>query len=385
MGGIRKRGKKNRIQAIFNYLSIKRFENTPYYCDTGKSDCKCRNCKAARAFVSEIERKINEGSFRYQDYFPKSLTIKKLGIANVSSEVTFGTYAWQWYDLKEPNIAYSTSKAYRTAVKALCETFGNMPLNQIKPSHIQTYISKSELSPKTISNYVGVLYSVLQAGVADDILEKNSAEYVDKPEIGSEKIDPFEKGEVEQILKWTKKNYPHITVLYAIGFYTGMRIGEVLALKWSDIDFNKHTILVQRTMTANKLKDSTKTSAYRIIDIIPELDEYLEAHKKYTYMKSDWVILTQYGEPFTKTDNIIDNYYKPCLKALKMRFRILNQMRHSFACMMIDAGENLNWIKNMLGHSTLEMLFKKYGNRINRQDGTRKGVLFSKKSKTGDK
>lgn len=76
MGGIRKRGKKNRIQAIFNYLSIKRFENTPYYCDTGKSDCKCRNCKAARAFVSEIDRKINESSFRYQDYFPKSATLK---------------------------------------------------------------------------------------------------------------------------------------------------------------------------------------------------------------------------------------------------------------------------------------------------------------------
>lgn len=260
-----------------------------------------------------------------------------------------------------------------------------MPLNQIKPSHIQTYISKSELSPKTISNYIGVLYSVLQAGVADDILEKNSAEYIDKPEIGSEKIDPFEKSEVEQILKWTKKNHPHITVLYAIGFYTGMRIGEVLALKWSDIDFNKHTILVQRTMTANKLKDSTKTSNYRIIDIIPELDEYLEAHKKYTFMKSEWVILTHYGDPFKKTDNIVDSYYKPCLKALKMRFRILNQMRHSFACMMIDAGENLNWIKNMLGHSTLEMLFKKYGNRINRQDGTRKGVLFSKKAESGDK
>jgi len=386
MGSIRRRYKKHRIEVIFNYLGIKRFEKTSFFCETGKPDCQCRKCRAAIGLVLEVENKIAAGTFRYQETFPNSKTLDKLGLSNVSLEITFGVYAWQWYDLKEPHIAHSTSKSYNTAVKALCAYFGTMQLTNIKPTHIKAYIKNSPLSPKAISNYLGVLHSILKSAVADDIIEKNYAnsDYIDKPKVGTEKVDPFEKDEAEEIIKWMQKHHPQITIIFAIGFYTGMRIGEILALKWSDIDFNKFTITVQRTMTANKLKDTTKTADYRIIDIIPELDPYLEAHKKYTYMKSEWVILTKYGEPFTKTDNIIDYYLKPCLKALKMRYRILNQMRHSFACMMIDAGESLNWIKNMLGHSTLEMIFRKYGNKINRQDGSRKGILFSEKSKSVD-
>lgn len=94
-------------------------------------------------------------------------------------------------------------------------------------------------------------------------------------------------------------------------------------------------------------------------------------------MKSDWVLTTSYNQPFMKTENINRLYFMPRLKVLGLRYRTLYQMRHSFACMMIDANENLNWIKNMLGHSTLEMIIKRYGNRVTRQDGNRKGVIFS--------
>jgi len=377
MGGTRCRGKKNRIYVNFYYLSVRRFEKTHYYCDTGKDDCKCRQCKADSTLVGEIERKIDEGSFVYKDYFPESKFVKEQAVINVDSNVTFGVYAQQWLDLKEMNLAYSTFKSYKTIVKKQTAFFGKMPLATIRPSHIRNYIKTSEYSPKAIANHMGVLYQIFEYAIEDEIITKNYAEKIDRPTIKLEPVDPFDKTEAQNILNWLDQHHPHMTFFFAIGLYTGMRVGEILALKWSDIDTNKHTIIVQRTMTANKLKDTTKTADYRIIDIIPDLDKYIERHRQYTFMQSEWTTLDKRGNPFKDTDTIRQLYYKPCLKALKMRERILYQMRHSFACMMIDAGEDLNWIKNMLGHSSLEMLFKRYGNRINRKDGNRRGILFS--------
>lgn len=239
------------------------------------------------------------------------------------------------------------------------------------------YIKTENTSPKTISNRIDVLHQIFFSALHDEIITKDPVEFIKKPKIPSVQINPFDKDEALSIIQWMERNQPRMAAFFAIGFYTGMRIGEVLALKWSDVDFAKNIIVVRRTITKNRIKESTKTSESRVIDIIPVLDKYIKNHKQFTFMKSDWVFTTVYGEPYMQTENISRLYFEPCLKALKLHHRTLYQMRHSFACMMIDAGENLNWIKSMLGHRTLEMILKRYGNRINRRDGTRKGVIFS--------
>lgn len=377
MGSIRKRGKKQRLEIIFMYLGVRRFEQSNYFCDTNNSSCKCNNCKSANALLAEIERKIRENTFKYEEYFPNSKFINSQHKIHLNPDMLFTTYAKIWLENIESTIEYATFKTYSTAINAMQEAFPQYKIHEIKPSHIQSYISQSGLAAKTISNYIGVLYSVFESAVRDDLISKNPSQHVKKPIVRSEKVDPFEIDEVFEIINWMQNNQPHLVGLFAIGFFTGVRVGEALSMKWSDIDFVKHTITVQRTITKNRIKDHPKNGDYRIIDIIPVLDEYLDFQKQFTFMKHDWVTVTSYGKPFMKTQNITDDYFKPCLKTLGLRYRILNQMRHSFACMMIDAGENLNWIKNTLGHSTLEMLMKRYGNRINRVDGTRKGLLFS--------
>ncbi|ADD67402.1 integrase family protein [Denitrovibrio acetiphilus DSM 12809] len=377
MGSIRRRGKKARLEIIFMFQGIRRYEQSLYYCETGKDTCKCQDCRSASALLSEIERKIAEKTFKYETYFPDSKYVRENQQLHLNSDMFFDTYAELWLSSIESSVAYSTYKTYSTAVSKLSSYFSRFKLSEIKPSHIQQYISNSELSAKTIANYLGVFHSIFESAVRDDLLSKNPCKHVKKPRVQTEKVDPFSIEEVSMILDWMRQHHPHMTIIFALGFYTGMRVGEAIALKWSDIDFKHHKIIVQRTITKNRIKESTKTADYRVIDIIPMLDEYLHFQKQYTFMKSEWVTVTSYGEPFTKTQNITEDYFKPCLKALGLRYRILNQMRHSFACMMLDAREEINWIKNMLGHSSLQMLFRKYGNRINRNDGTRKGLLFS--------
>lgn len=352
MGSIRKRGKKkNRIEIIFMFQGIRRYEQSLYFCETSKQNCKCRDCKSANALLNEIERKIAEKSFKYEIYFPDSKYVHENQQLHLNGDMYFNTYAELWLSSTESSVAYSTFKTYGTAVGKLSSYFSRFKLCEIKPSHVQQYITTSKLSAKTIANYLGVLHSIFESAVRDDLItKKNPSKHIKKPRVRTEQVDPFDKKEIFAILNWMNQHHPHMTIIFALGFFTGMRIGEVIALKWSDIDFQKYTITVQRTITKkNRIKESTKTSEYRIIDIIPTLDEFLSFQKQYSFMNSEWVTVTSYDQPFMKTQNIIEDYYKPCLKALGIRYRILNQMRHTFACSMIDSGENLNWIKNTLG------------------------------------
>ena len=149
---------------------------------------------------------------------------------------------------------------------------------------------------------------------------------------------------------------------FAIGFYTGMRTGEIMALKWSSINFEKNTILVNATHTASRVKDSTKNGKSREVNIIPSLDEYLLAQKAYTFFRGGYVFMTQYGRPYMNMTSIVQRYWKPALERLGLRYREPYQMRHTFACMMIDARENIKWVANMLGHADLSMVTKRYGN-----------------------
>lgn len=376
MGTIHSTGKKNRIYVYFFYGGERRHEKTPYFCQTGKSGCRCTNCKKALAWIGEVERRIADGIFKYSEYFPESRTLKKLPVADVSENIQFSSYARQWLELKA-NLAQSTVKSYTDCIESLICFFGKMNIGSIKPSIIQAYIKSLTVSPKTINNRIGVLHSIMKAAVADDIIAKNPCAHVSKPRVTSAEVDPFDLKEAQAIVEWVQKKHPHMAAFFAFAFYTGMRTGEIMGLKWNDIDFRKNKICVRRTITKGIIKESTKTADKRIIDIIPALDQYITAHKQHTFLKSEWLFTTYQNEPFRKIHSVSKSYYEPCLKALGLRYRNIYQTRHSFACIMVDAGENLNWIKSMLGHRTLEMIFKRYGNRINREDGIRKGQIIS--------
>jgi len=108
-------------------------------------------------------------------------------------------------------------------------------------------------------------------------------------------------------------------------------------------------------------------------------------HKQFTYLKSEWLFLTYEGNPFMKTDNIIKTYWRPCLKALDIKYRTLYQTRHTFACLMLDVGENINWIKKMLGHRTLDMIMRRYGNRVVKTEGRKGGFIKSFKDNSHKK
>jgi len=158
---------------------------------------------------------------------------------------------------------------------------------------------------------------------------------------------------------------------FAIGFFTGMRTGEIIGLKWKDIDFNERTIQVKRSRRQGmETKPKTKSSI-REVDILDALLPYLEQHRAICDNASNYLFETYMGQPYNTCDKIASHYWKPTLKRLNIPYRNLYQMRHSFASLMISSGEDILWVSNMLGHKDSSMTLEVYAKYVKQTDKKR--------------
>ena len=190
------------------------------------------------------------------------------------------------------------------------------------------FLIKNGISTKgAFHQYFSALNGLLNLAVKQGILEKNVLFMPKVSMLKEAQKCPFSLDEVELLLKNSTGSLN--TYLY-IAFFTGMRLGEIFALTWGDIDFKKKEISVTKTLDfITKKVGSPKTaSSYRVID-------------------------------FSVTK--IRASYKKLLKSLNLKFRVLYNTRHTFASIMLSRGEEPMWVGcKMLGHKNLNETFKSY-------------------------
>jgi len=135
-----------------------------------------------------------------------------------------------------------------------------------------------------------------------------------------------------------------------------MRLGELVTLKWSDVDFNKNIITISRANQRDSSIGLTKTGKIREIEILPPV---LNALKTQTN-QNEFIFTTQYNERYITYNTLRDYHWKKLLKICKLDYRALYQCRHTFASIMLSNGEELVWVSNMLGHSEITTTLKFY-------------------------
>ncbi len=166
---------------------------------------------------------------------------------------------------------------------------------------------------------------------------------------------------------------------FAIGFFTGARTGEIIALKWDDIDLPNRIIKIRRSIRQG-LESVPKTpNSIRDVEIIDVLLPYIKHHMEHYRGNSGYMFETKYGKPFTTSSKITVTYWKPTLKKLGIPFRNLYQMRHTFASMMISNGEDILWVSHMLGHKDSSMTLQVYSRYV-QLIGKSRGTFLKKAS-----
>jgi len=168
-------------------------------------------------------------------------------------------------------------------------------------------------------------------------------------------INPFSFEELEKLLSRTDG---YLKNFIGIMSRTGMRPGELTALRWSDIDFNNEIIKVRRTRILGKNGPPKKKASVRDVEMLSGVKEFFLNQYKLTGNSSiDDVFINNNHTPFYNHD-IIAKQFKALLADKDKRY--LYQLRHSFATMMISEGEDILWVSKMLGHKNSDITLKTY-------------------------
>ncbi len=289
----------------------------------------------------------------------------------------FDEYALLNLELKASSRKAGTVKDYNKIYKGKIQPFfKNYDLNDIKRNDLmiwQNNLVKDGLAGKTINNIRSVFNFILEEATKDELITKNYFDLVDKIRIKKADIVPFSLDEVKLILLKSDNNWKKN--LTQIAFFTGLRSGELLALKWEDINFVSKTISIKRAIRDGKIDTPKTTSSIRVIDMLPLVEDALKNQKQETFLKGSFIFLNYLGNHFYDNASIRKGYWKNILKLTGLDHRDMYQTRHTFASIMISKGEDILWVSQMLGHSNPNITLSIYAKYIKTEKVSRASFL----------
>lgn len=327
-------------------------------------DTKANRKLAETKLIPEIIHQLN------QDEFLQNNNVKKVPTVDEFMQVSFEMHEVYRRSLSQKNHKY----IYERHIKP---KFGNRKIDEIKPSEIATWQAKllRTLSTKSLFMIRAVFNVLFNDALADEIITRNPLKLVKKPKnVSVNEILPFKQDEIFHILKNIQEK---MRAVFAIGFFTGMRTGEILALKWDDIDLENRVIKVRRAKRQNTESLPKTKSSIRDVDILDVLLPYLQNHLKYKIDESEYLFNSFYKKPFTDFSCISKTYWRPVFEKLDIEYRNPYQMRHTFASMMISNGEDILWVSKMLGHTNSAITLTMYARYIENKDKKRGAFLIA--------
>ncbi len=241
--------------------------------------------------------------------------------------------------------------------------------------------TESRYARNTLRLIACALRSVLNSAVEDEIIQNNPATRIGrftKNERSAHKANAMSRAEAQQFLDGILELYPDWHAFFLTALRTGLRKGELIALRWGDIQFgsseqdSNRYILVQRNYSLGKFT-TPKSGKSRRVDLSRQLRKVLlelrdkrllEAYLKgKASISDDLVFASQAGTPIAP-DNIAVRYMNPALEKAGLRKFRLHDLRHTFGSLLIQGGASLTYVKEQMGHSSIQITVDTYGHLI---------------------
>lgn len=346
------------------------------------------NLKRAEQHRAAILHAIERGSFDYSVTFPNSKR-RFLFAEYKGAGYPLADYLETWLDRQKQHLKSSTWDDYRKIVfNTLIPAFGRTHLSDLKRPSVREWCETQDVSNKRLANIQSVLRAALQDALNDELIELNPMhgwKYArkDAPQLQDD-VDPFTAEEQAAILKSCRE--PQHRNLFQFAFWSGMRTSELAALEWGDIDFLRGIARVSRakTQAANDAESTKTRKGTRDVKLLAPALEALEAQKQYSYLAGGAIFLNpRTGAAWTGDQPIRHGAWVPALRLSGVRYRRQYQTRHTFASMMLTAGESPIWVAQQMGHSDFTMIARIYGRWITDaapEAGNKAVEMFRKKA-----
>ncbi|MBM6540596.1 tyrosine-type recombinase/integrase [Streptococcus dysgalactiae subsp. equisimilis] len=232
--------------------------------------------------------------------------------------------------------------------------------------------SNEPLNPNTINKIMVLLKKILDIGIKKGYYTNNPVKMLKKLPIAKAQLNYWSIEEFKEFLNLFEPGEYNYQLFFTCLFFTGMRLGEALALTWNDIEFTTQTIHITKSIYISKdisYLSTTKTKAgMRRITIHKKLNDELKEWKKTQYKLLNNFIIGDINElqifqnsPMGITKNATEKLYKKILKRDPNIKRIrIHDFRHSHASLLINQGEDYLVVKERLGHASITTTIDTY-------------------------
>ena len=251
---------------------------------------------------------------------------------------------------------------------------GRVKLKKLSPAHVQSFYRDrldSGLSPSAVHKMHAILRKALARAMAWHMVPRNVAEAVEPPRPAPKEMRPLSPAEARKLLDAARGERFH--ALYVLAVTTSMRQGELLALRWQDVDLENATISVQRTLTRDggriSIGEPKTRKSRRSIRLTPQATEALEEHLKRQlreveilgdrYSDRGLIFATGTGAPINPS-NLRRRSFAQLLKRAKLPRVRFHDLRHTCATLLLAKGTHPKFVQELLGHATVAITLDTY-------------------------
>ena len=319
--------------------------------------------KAAEAATARIIRELDTGAYV------------------APSKITVAEFLAQWLKHSKSEIGTKTHERYSEIVdKHLVPAVGHHALTRLTPTHVQDHYAtaldsgrldgKGGLAPRTVLHHHRVLHTALEHAVRLGLLARNPTDATKPPRPDSHEIDALGSADMRRFLDATRSHPLHCIVLLAAT--TGMRRGELLALRWADVNLDVGAVEVRRSLSETKaglaFKAPKTSKAERRVPLLPQAVTALRAHHAAqarerlaagpSYDNKDLVFAEPDGSIVRPSR--FSSRYKRLVVSVGFTSLRFHDLRHSHATLLFQEGVHPKVVSERLGHSNVNITLNTY-------------------------
>lgn len=305
---------------------------------------------------------------------------------------TVGEYLDEWLSTIKPSVKLTTWESYAIQVrKHIKPAIGHLKLQQLQTRHIQKLINnkiqEGHLTVRSIKYIHVVLNNALEQAIKEQLIKFNPAVAAKLPKQEKKEVEALTIEQVKAFLAKAKETR-HYTA-YLVELATGLRRGELLALRWKNIDLEAGNLQIKENLVVVKggaiFQEPKTKSSKRDINLPPHINAELKKHKKVQaeerlrlgdqYKNNDLVFCRKDGDPLHPR-SFSEHFEKLVRKLQAEGFPKISfhGLRHTFATLALQVGVEAKTLQDILGHSTINITLDFYSHttQIMREEATNK-------------
>jgi integrase len=323
----------------------------------------------------------------------KALSDREGGLTFDAGSLTVSEYLDRWLaDSVKDTVRQRTWERYEQIVRVhIKPTLGRIKLKGLTPAHIRgLYREKLDagLSPRTVQYIHTTLHKALKDAVGDGLIPRNVTEAVRAPRPAKKEVRPLSPDQSRTFLEAARGD--RYEALYVLAVTAGLREGELLGLKWEDIDLDVGSLAVRRTLSearSGRFFEAPKNGKGRSIKLTRQAVEALRTHRKRQneerlrfgtlWQDSGLVFPAQTGTPMN-AKNLTARSFKPLLERAGLSSTVrLHDLRHTCATLLLGKGVHPKIVQELLGHATIAITLDTYSHVLPNMQGEAASAMES--------